>query len=341
MESNEIYIAYNVELGRIFKVGYGLPKNPQNYTWTCRNCKKPVFYNPYEKCFKHRGKKPEDFEPETLEHKTMKNYWYTVFPKFNHIKSRHKEFWLEDQVADVFFELRDGKKVAIECQNSPIIAKKLIERTKKYTKKNIYVLWVFNGSGSCVSEEKRPCNSDKIRVLKEERRLHNLYGGRIYYMNVIGEEVVEQPYPIHFSPYFENQRLKTSIYGHDKYYRDYQSATLGTIFSYNILCIEYNGYYLARFMDKNMGISCAEQLHMCLKEICLKKLKEEFLTENQEVEVPINSIIKLVHEEFGYFLPYSILKRSKKRIKRVRFERKLDNNYNIQDTIVIKISDFL
>jgi len=31
MESKEVLIAYNVELGRIFKVHYGLPKNPQNY----------------------------------------------------------------------------------------------------------------------------------------------------------------------------------------------------------------------------------------------------------------------------------------------------------------------
>jgi len=27
MESKEVYVAYNIELGRIFKVQYGLPKN--------------------------------------------------------------------------------------------------------------------------------------------------------------------------------------------------------------------------------------------------------------------------------------------------------------------------
>ena len=341
MESSEVYIAFNVELGRIFKVGYGLPKNPQNYTWTCKNCNKPVFYNQYEDCFKHRGLKPDDFEPETIEHKTMKNYWYSVFPKFNHIKSRHKEFWFEDQVADVYFELRDGKKVAIECQNSPITAKKLIERTKKYTEKGIYVLWVFNGLGTCVSEEKHPRNIDKVRVLKEEKRVHSLYGGRIYYMNVVGEEVIEKPYPIHFSPYFENQKLETSIYGHDKYYKEFQSATVGTIYSYKILCVDYKGYKLARFLDKSVSISCTEQLFICLKEICLKKVEEEDLNEREEIKIPVNTVIELVREEFGYFLPYLILKRSKKKIKKVRFERLLDEKYNVQDTLVMRTSDYL
>ncbi len=68
MESKEVLIAYNVELGRIFKVRYGIPKNPQNYTWLCRTCDKPVFYNQNENCFKHRGQKPEGFELETIEH---------------------------------------------------------------------------------------------------------------------------------------------------------------------------------------------------------------------------------------------------------------------------------
>lgn len=340
MESKEVYVAYNVELGRIFKVAYGLPKNPENYTWTCGNCNKPVFYNQYEQCFKHRGLKPDDFEPETIEHKKMKDYWYTIFPKFNEVKSRHKEFWFEDQVADVYFELRDGKKVAIECQNSPITADKLIMRSKKYADKGIYVLWIFNGSGMCVSEVKKPCNIDKVRVLKEEKRVHNLYSGRIYYMNVIGDEVHEEPYPIHFSPYFENQKLDTNIFGRDKYYKEFQSATVGNMFSYKILCIDYNGYKLARFMDKNVSIACKDSLIVCLHEICLKQAEEKGLDANQELKLPVNSVISLVQEEFGYFLPYLILKRSKT-IKKRRFERLQDENYNIQDTIVITIADYI
>ena len=116
MEIKEVYIAYNLELGRIFNVRYRLPKNPNNYTWICQHCNKPVFYNQYENCFKHRGQKPEGFEPETVEHKTMKNYWYTVFPKFNHIKSRQKEYWFEDQIADVFLNYEMEKKLQLNVK---------------------------------------------------------------------------------------------------------------------------------------------------------------------------------------------------------------------------------
>ncbi len=178
-------------------------------------------------------------------------------------------------------------------------------------------------------------------ALKEEKRVHNLYGGRIYYMNAVGEEVIEKPYPIHFSPYFENKKLETSIYGHDKYYKEFQSATVGNIYSYKILCVDYNGYKLARFMDKLVSRSCTDQLLVCLKEICRKKLEDQDLNEKEEIKILVNTVIEMVGEEFGYFLPYLILKRSKKKIKKVRFERLLDENYNIQDTIVVRTIDYL
>jgi len=338
MEDKNIILASNLELGRIFNVLYGLPKNPQNYTWFCLNCKTQVYYNQYLNCFKHRGQKPEGFEPETIEHKTMKSYWYNIFPKFNSIKTRYLEYWFEDQIADVYFELRDGKKVAIECQNSQITTQKLIERTKKYTLKNIYVLWVFNGSGTCVSEEKNPCNKEKTRVLSVEKRVHNLYGGRIYYMNVIGEDIIEDPYAIHFAPYFKHEENDVNIFGYDKYYKEFQSAILGNVPSLKILCVDYKSYKLARFMDKNVSISCTEQLFTCIKEYCLRNIKNENLRD-KSFKIPIDSIISQVKEQFGYFLPYLILKKSK-RIKKIKFERLLDKKYNIQDTISIRVSDY-
>lgn len=83
MFEKEVFIAINVELNQVFNIRYRLPKNPQNYSWLCKSCKKPVFYNQDQRCFKHRGHKPEGFEPEIIEHKTMKDYWYNMFPRFN------------------------------------------------------------------------------------------------------------------------------------------------------------------------------------------------------------------------------------------------------------------
>ncbi len=340
MICREEYIAINVESGQVLNIRYRVPANPQESNWICKDCGDPVFYNDYYGSFKHHGQKPEGFEPETIEHKTMKDYWYHIFPLFNEVKYRKLEYWFEDQVADVYFELQDGKKVAIECQNSPITVQNLIKRTKKYTSKDIYVLWIFNGLGSCISEKKYPTNLEKVRVLKEEKRAHNLYSGRIYYMNVEKDIVDEGPYPLHFSPYFENKKLDHNIFGHDKYYRTFQSATVGEIFSYKILCIEYKGYNLARFMDKNVSISCTEQLITCIRAICYKIVDEGEENSKIEFKVPVNEIIDMVKEEFGYYLPHLLLKRSK-RIKKVRFEKLINEKYKVQDTVTFKISDFL
>ncbi|KKN56232.1 hypothetical protein LCGC14_0574390 [marine sediment metagenome] len=340
MICKEEYIAIRIDSGRVFNVRYRVPKNPQESNWVCKDCGDPVFYNQYFGCFKHHGQKPEGFEPETIEHKKMKDYWYNTFPLFNEIKNRKLEYWFDDQVADVYFELQDGKKVAIECQNSPITSQNLIKRTKKYTSKDIYVLWIFNGLGSCVSEEKYPLNMDKVRVLKEEKRAHNLFAGRIYYMNVKKDVVHEDPYPIHFSPYFDNKKLDHNIFGYNKYYRNFQSATVGKIFTYKILCIDYKGHKLARFMDKNVSISCTEQLIICIQNLCRKKVNEGELNINNEFKVPVNVIIDMVKEEFGFFLPYLILKRSK-RIKKVSFEKLINEKYKIQDILTFKTSDSL
>ena len=124
MQDKEVLVALNVELNQFFNVRYRRPQNPDKYTWLCKHCKKQVYYNEYENCFKHLGLKPDDFEPETIEHKTMKDYWYKTFPLHNSITLRKLEYRFDDQIADVYFELREtGEKVAIECQNSPLTKK--------------------------------------------------------------------------------------------------------------------------------------------------------------------------------------------------------------------------
>ncbi len=270
----------------------------------------------------------------------MKDYWYRTFPLHNPIKTRKLEYWLGDQVADVYFELREtGNKVVIECQNSPISAKKLMERTTKYTEKGIYVLWVFNASGSVVSEEKYDQNAEKVRVLKEEMRAHNLYSGRVYYMNVIGDKVVLPPYALHFTPYFEHKEVEGNIYGRDKYFRKYKNVVYGIIPTYKIVCSDYSSYKLARFMDKNMSVLCTEHLKASIKGICAIKTKDDELNCNSEVKISVDAIIDHVKEEFGYYLPYLLLKRSK-RIKTVKFEKLLNEQYKIQDMLTIKVNDY-
>ncbi len=92
-------------------------------------------------------------------------------------------------------------------------------------------------------------------------------------------------------------------------------------------------------MDKNMSVLCAEHLNASIREFCAVKMREESLDDDSEVKISLNEIIDKVKEEFGYYLPHLLLKRSKK-IKRVRFERLLDDKYRIQDTLIIKAADY-
>jgi len=70
------------------------------------------------------------------------------------------------------------------------------------------------------------------------------------------------------------------------------------------------------------------------------KIRNRELNINSDIKIPVDLLIDQVKEEFGYYLPYLLLKRSKK-IKKVRFERLLGKNYRIQETLTIKSTDYL
>jgi len=338
-KDNKNILAFNFELGKIFNVLDGLPKNFQNYTWLCTICKKPLFYNPELKAFLHKGNRNYCFEPETIEHKTMKAYWYIMFPKFNPVLIKKLEYKIGDQIADVYFELKNGKKVVIECQNSQITKRKLVERTKNYSSKDIYVLWIFNGHGTCVSDKKNPRNEDEAGVLGMEKRVHSLYGGRVYYMNIAGKNVINAPYTLHFTPFFKHKSSEYNYLGYDKYYRAKRSVTLGKIPNYKIMCIENKGYKLARFADKHVSTLCAERIINHIKDICQKNMLKG-KTINDIIDIPLISIISEVKERYGFHLPHLLLKKSNK-IKKVKIEKLLDEKYTINDVMTIRISDYL
>ena len=338
-KAKKIILAFNYDLGKIFNVLDGLPMNFENYTWLCTTCKKQIYYMEDLRCFQHKGNKNCGFEPESIEHKTMKSFWYEKFPEFNLIKTRKLEYKIGDQIIDVYFELHNRKKIAVECQNSQISSKKLVERTKNYTNKDIHVLWVFNGCGSFVSDEKNPRNEDGKGVLGVEKKAHNLYGGRVYYMNVSGNTIIDPPFCLHFAPYFEHKTSDFNYLGYDKYYKDKRSTVVGMIPSLKILCVEYKGYKLARFMDKHVSPSCTDQINNSIREYFYKNVAKKDI-ENGILQIPIKSLISSVEKRFGFFLPYLILKKSRK-IKKIKVEKVLDDKYAIQDVISIKISDYL
>ncbi len=89
-----------------------------------------------------------------------------------------------------------------------------------------------------------------------------------------------------------------------------------------------------------MSILCTDHLNACIREFCFVKNREGELDTNSEFKIPVEKVIDQVKGEFGYYLPYLLLKKSKK-IKKVRFERLLNENYKIQDMITVKVGDYM
>ena len=90
-------------------------------------------------------KKPTHRVAESFEHKMMKQYFYENLKSANNIKKMEIEYIVESRRADLYGELTNGKKFVIEFQNSKISVEEIVERTKLYNSKDIYVLWILNG----------------------------------------------------------------------------------------------------------------------------------------------------------------------------------------------------
>ena len=84
---------------------------------------------------------------ESIEHIKIKKYLYDNIPLINPIKNIEQEHRIGNQIIDLFVELEDSKKIAIEIQHSKIYKKDLLNRTRKYNQKDIFVLWILNGNG--------------------------------------------------------------------------------------------------------------------------------------------------------------------------------------------------
>ena len=117
---------------------------------------------------------------ESFEHKRMKQYMFENLHANNNIKRMELEYNVKSRRADLYGELIDGKKFVIEFQNSKISVAEIVERTKLYNENNMFVLWILNG----VSYKRTPQNEDEKYISIEEDRLHRMYKGRVYYMNM-------------------------------------------------------------------------------------------------------------------------------------------------------------
>jgi hypothetical protein len=204
---------------------------------------------------------------ESFYHKAIKRLFYKYISENNRdIVEKSLEKYINNRRADVYFRFQSGKQIVIEIQNSKISIKEIISRTVYYNKENIYVLWILYGNGSCVGESKYPEDKMDIKISTVENFLHNMYGGRVYYVSMHSYEdkiTISPPFALYFSL---SSRKKNRKLVQSKYERFYiKNVNFAKIPSWNLLCVNYNNFKLARFYDKNVKRKLKNKIIVFLK----------------------------------------------------------------------------
>lgn len=196
----------------------------------------------------------ESSSSESWQHKAIKYFLYKIIvEKEKNVRDKSLEKYFHNRRADIYFKFHSGQEIVIEVQNSSISVKDIIKRTKDYNKKGIYVLWILHGEGNCVASPKFPKDKKKIRISGAESFLHKIYGGRVYYVNLnLSEQklIISNPFALHFS-YPSNKKYRQMF--HTKYNHYFiRNANFSPIPSWNLLCVKYDGFKLARFYDRSI-----------------------------------------------------------------------------------------
>jgi competence CoiA-like predicted nuclease len=217
---------------------------------------------------------------ESFAHKAIKYLFYNKILESNHnIIEASLEKYFETRRADVYFKYNTGQEIVVEIQSSPITSRELTARTKDYNNRGIYVLWVFYGDGKSVGSPKSPHHFKNLKISPAEMRLHQLYRGRVYYVNIKYQEEKfkpTQPYALHFSfsdtfsPNLFRIRFNSFFI---------RNVNFTYIPNWNLLCTTYGNYKIARFYDRNAKSTLVELLrgfamrHNVFRDKAFQKLK--------------------------------------------------------------------
>jgi competence CoiA-like predicted nuclease len=198
---------------------------------------------------------------ESFAHKVIKNLFYSkILENDSNIIEASLEKYFETRRADVYFKFNSGEEVVVEIQNSPITSKEITARTKDYNNRGIYVLWVFYGDGKCLGSPKSPHNLKNMKISPAEMRLHQLYRGRVYYVNIKYQHdkfKTTPPYALHFS--FSDKFSPTLFRKRfDSFF--IRNVNYSSVSNWNLLCTTYSNYKIARFYDRSVKNTLVESL---------------------------------------------------------------------------------
>ena len=195
-------------------------------------------------------------------HKALKALLYQNLCENNdNIIEKSLEKYFGNRFADIYLKLNNGKEIVIEVQNSKISVKELKNRTKDYNDKGIYVLWILHGQGNCVASPKSPKNEKEIKISPAESFLHKMYGGRVYYINLVHFKKnipISIPFALHFTKLLNKRKRGMFRFRYSTFF--YRSSNFMEIPSWKLLCTEFSGFKIARFYDRNIKILLKEEI---------------------------------------------------------------------------------
>lgn len=167
--------------------------DPYEWTWECPLCEEEVVYvqegaDGTTAHFRHKSKTDHPKISEGELHRKAKKEIKRKLERDNQLREIELEKVIDQEdsrVADIYLETREGYKIAVEIQCSSQTQKEFEQRTKDYTDKGIYTLWILNSEN--YRYEKRSKNSSGIEkgvcFKKSVKWLQRHYYGRSYFLD--------------------------------------------------------------------------------------------------------------------------------------------------------------
>ncbi len=262
---------------------------------------------------------------ESFAHKVIKQLLYKkVLENNSDITEASLEKYFKSRRADVYFKFNSGQEVVVEIQNSPITSKEITARTKDYNNRGIYVLWILYGEGRCVGSPKNPKHVKNLKISPAEIRLHQLYRGRVYYVNIKYKEeqiTATLPFGLHFTnsdniaPILFRRRFESFFV---------RNVNFTYIPNWNLLCTSHHNYKIARFYDQNVRNLLIEDLRSFAKRNNF--LKNQLLNHSKRTKKVFKLISTLFHDEYGQIFIINAL-RQLIRNKELMLKEKFLNKY--------------
>ena len=198
---------------------------------------------------------------ESFFHKLIKHFLFIYLQKYNkNILQSEKEKHFGDHRADIYFKFKSGNQLVIEVQNSPISIAEIKKRNQFYSTLNIYVLWILYAKGKVAISSKPKIHQKCARISPAEHYLHQLYRGRVYYVNIKRNKkrtTITPPYALHFS---YSKTVSTKIIKKKFHHYFLRNINCVSLPNWNILFTTYQNTKVGRFYDKHYRRILAEKL---------------------------------------------------------------------------------